>query len=692
MAPTRTRTVLSIIGLALAFALSGCGDDGGAPEPSASAADPSDGGTADGTEPTPEASGSTAGLPDWWPATLPLPDGFALETAAQDLGTDAVLDLTGAIDGMDAATAADVFEESAQANGWTFVDRVNVPLRVTYTGPDGAVTIGFSDIEGGAAVLATLDPGSSGNTDDSALPGPIDPGAADGPGVAVVTVAGVRYQAEGECTGFTFRDFDGMADGVIIEVLAQLDSSGTAIEFSGAGFTIDDGATWSLPATPAGAIEAAPRRRDPARRLPGRRAGRERQCGRRQRRPGIDRGHVRLKRSVAPALTLALATIVAALASTGVAAQNGGEPAPAGVDQISLEPIPPDQVSGGIALPDGDYQGSIGLDGSFRASTPPIAMLWIGSASGPLEFSVDGGVVSGTWTMNGLATFHVSGVPVQTEAQSTFVSTGTLAGSGSGPYVMSSPGGTGTSTATVVVPVLGEQTQTTTFDLPPATVEWERVLEVCGQVLSSWDQLIANRLEGLDLVEGRVRTYALASSSGTSELQERVEQLVVATGALQASLDDPDLTLVQMASLVLDAEELLADVAAAGELECQLDDAFMRLVTLQVQDVLHTLLVNWESYDPAIRGIALRKMVQIGLRAGALGAGSPDPVAAAHLEGLAAEVAQREYERVVGADDLDLGAVEQLAVVGTVLGIEYVNADGSTISGSDLCLALGCGS
>ena len=269
--PSGRPLLVFLLAAASALLVAGCSDDGGGGvggergddgggeggDTTETSSTSTTGGGAN-PETNPEASGSTEGLPDWWPATLPLPDGFALDSAAQDQGTGAVLDLTGTIDGMDAATAADVFEESAQANGWTLVDRVNVPLQVTYSGPDATVTVGFSDIEGGAAVVATVDPASTGNTDGLALPGPIDPGAADGPGVAVVTVDGARHEGEGECTGFTFRDFDGMADGVLIEVLTRLDASGTTIEFSGAGFTTPDGTSWNMPATPVGDIDRAP--------------------------------------------------------------------------------------------------------------------------------------------------------------------------------------------------------------------------------------------------------------------------------------------------------------------------------------------------------------------------------------------------------------------------------------------------
>ena len=388
---------------------------------------------------------------------------------------------------------------------------------------------------------------------------------------------------------------------------------------------------------------------------------------------------------------LKLVVVIGACAAT-LASPVGARPTGAQVDDespISLDPIPADEVSGPIPFPDGEYEGTIGLDGTFSVDVEQVRAVWSGTARGPIRFTVVGSRLDGSWSINGRATVELFGTPVSGGAVATWSSTGTVEATGSGPYVMSSAAGQGTSTATASVPGVGEQSRSTNFAVPAATVEWERVIEVCGQISASWDQAIQSGLSQLPGTTGGVRTYVTAFPLGVSALQARIDALLASAAALSSDLDDVDATIAAMHVLMYEAEELLGEIETT-DLICDADGRFMRIVTLEIQDVMRTLLVNWAalsrgSFDEVT---LLRELMVVAVRAGAIGAGSADPVAAAHLERLAAQVAQSSYEEAIGSD-VPISRFDDLAVVGLILGIEYVNPDGSTTGPADLCLALG---
>lgn len=368
---------------------------------------------------------------------------------------------------------------------------------------------------------------------------------------------------------------------------------------------------------------------------------------------------------------------------------TAGAVAPDEDDGLSLDPIPRDQLGGGISFPEGDYVGSMGLSGRFTLSAGGATVSWSGEAAGPVDFSVVNGVANGTWSMNGIASVGAT-APVINGAASTWSVEGTLSGVGPGPYSMSSSGGSGESTAVVIVPQIGERRLTESFSIPPATGELERVLAICGQIQADWDQQIQAGLSQLPGTSGSIRTYLTALPTGESEVRERIDALLERVAELSRSIGDVDQVIAQIFVIVAQAEELL-DIVEGSEFLCDADGMFMRIVTMQLQDIIHTLLRSWDSLSESTLDsvFLLRRLLAAGLQAGAIGSGAVDPAAAAVLELLAADVAQRAFDEALAADTVNQDRFVDLAVIGTMLDITYAGPNGNPVEPGDVCLALG---
>lgn len=380
-------------------------------------------------------------------------------------------------------------------------------------------------------------------------------------------------------------------------------------------------------------------------------------------------------------MAASLAIALPATAGAAVPDDGGG---------IELEPIPRDRVSGGIAFPDGDYSGSMGLSGRFSLTVESVTVQWSGEAAGPVEMTVTGGVVDGTWRLDGLASVGVVGVPVVGAAASTWSTEGTMTGAGAGPYTMSSAGGSGETTAVVDVPGVGERRVNESFAIPASSGQLERVLEVCGQIQADWDQQMQAGLSQLPGTVGTIRTYLTLLPVGVSEIQERIDDLLDRVADLASSLGDIDQAIGEIFVIVARAEALL-DLIEDADLACDADGRFMRIVTLQLQDVIHTLLRSWGelSESPLDSVFLLRRLLTAGLRAGAIGSGATDPTAAALLEGLAADIAQEAFLEALAADTVNEDRFVELAIIGRTLGITYTAPNGSSVEPDDVCLALG---
>ncbi|NNE74285.1 MAG: hypothetical protein HKN26_11520 [Acidimicrobiales bacterium] len=381
--------------------------------------------------------------------------------------------------------------------------------------------------------------------------------------------------------------------------------------------------------------------------------------------------------------------VVAALITsltTFLPSATAQDPSPGGEPVIDLEPVPSDQVQG-IPLADGDYQGTIGLGGSFWLPSAQVNMRWQGRGSGPVTFTVANGQITGTWSMNGSADIVMTAGPVSGTGTNTWSDTGQITGSSSGPMVMVGNGGSSTSTVTVQVPGIGAQTQSSTDAIPAATVELERMLDVCGQVTASWDNRIQAAFQGSGLSHS-IRTYLIALPVGRAEIQEAIDDLTEDAARLTENLGDPELTILNMAVLVNDAEQLLEQIEASEDPNCNINDAFMRIVTQHIQDVMNTLLNNWDGYDSYsedLKLLLLRRMLQTALRSGAIGPGAADQSAADHLEGQAAAIAQDAFDRMVAEEAFD-ERIGELGMIGQLLGIDYVGPEGNPVDSSDLCI------
>lgn len=80
---------------------------------------------------------------------------------------------------------------------------------------------------------------------------------------------------------------------------------------------------------------------------------------------------------------------------------------------IPLDPVPRDVVTGSFPIRDGEYRGTVGLGGVFWFfdEASGALVIWDGEGTGPMEFTVSDGELSGTWEMEGAAEIVGYGFP-----------------------------------------------------------------------------------------------------------------------------------------------------------------------------------------------------------------------------------------------------------------------------------------
>lgn len=347
---------------------------------------------------------------------------------------------------------------------------------------------------------------------------------------------------------------------------------------------------------------------------------------------------------------------------------------------LPLEPVPPDQVTDSFDIDDGEYTGTVGLGGIFwfYDETQGVLVIWRGSGTGPMEFTVTNSALTGTWGMDGAAEVVGYGFPFELRGTNTWTMSGSV--SGEGPYRLS---GSGSSTSSVTA---AGQNQESTSPIEPINVPLDGIVQVCGQVVGNWDQAIDAGFEGAPLSH-ELRTYfTVFAADLPKEMQDRADDLVEAATAVQRDLDSPAFLVTRDLALLLDdAEELLEDMENAPD-SCPPDPTFMRVITQIVADVMNTFLSRWAT-EPSDQFQAqdLQRMVAIGLRAGAIGAGAADAGSADHLLAGTEQVLQKQFDEAVAGDSLDLEALQLIAVTATMLDYTFE----SGVSGSDICIMMG---
>jgi hypothetical protein len=174
-------------------------------------------------------------------------------------------------------------------------------------------------------------------------------------------------------------------------------------------------------------------------------------------------------------------------------------------------------------------------------------------------------------------------------------------------------------------------------------------------------------------------------TNSLSELESRLEDLMERGVEIQGDLSrDPIIIAGDLASLLLEAEELLEDIAAHPD-DCPPDPSFLRLITQVVADVTNTFLNQWANEEPDfLQAIELQRFVEVGLRAGAIGAGAADPAAGEYLQAKAEQILQRQFDQIRAQEPLDETDLAIVAVTATMLGYTFDTG----ISGPDICLVL----
>lgn len=330
-----------------------------------------------------------------------------------------------------------------------------------------------------------------------------------------------------------------------------------------------------------------------------------------------------------------------------------------------LEPVPRDQVTVSVPIDDGTYSGTVGLGGAFWISESGVTMLWNGTGSGPLEFTVADGEMDGSWSMDGAADVSARGLPFPVAGANTWTMTGRV--HGSDPYHMEGSG-RGQTSATG-----GGASSQGSYSIPTTSAPLQGVLQVCGQVIGNWDQAIEASFEDLP-VQHSIRSYFAAFSTDyMTDFEMEVQQLLEDATRLKDRIGDEEDTLLldALANLLHRSEDLLGRLELQPD-SCPPDPSFMRIITQVVQDAMHAMLDRWSGQEPGyFQMVALQHLVSVGLRAGAIGAGAVDPGVAAFLEGKAGEVLQRQFDSVMDEESPDIDTWMTLLVTADMLGYSF---------------------
>jgi hypothetical protein len=134
-----------------------------------------------------------------------------------------------------------------------------------------------------------------------------------------------------------------------------------------------------------------------------------------------------------------------------------------------------------------------------------------------------------------------------------------------------------------------------------------------------------------------------------------------------------------MASAMLEAEELLSAIDSYPQ-ACPPGPEFLRIINQVMRDMMNTLLDHWETFDQDLTMSLLRRLVEVGLRGGAIGIGAPDHTAAIFLEDKIVALLQQRFD-----SDPEVEELRRTVVIANMLGYEL----SPNVSNEEICLALG---
>jgi len=364
------------------------------------------------------------------------------------------------------------------------------------------------------------------------------------------------------------------------------------------------------------------------------------------------------------AMALAVAATIFALGTAPIGAQTGGPVA------------------------DGDFTGTIGLEGGFRVVIPEGSLVLRAQGSGPLQFTLRDGAMSGTWSLAGTTIldgeFSQAGGGIIIEGTGTFSGSGPFGGP-PGAYRMS---GTFDSenTATVTVPVAGisqSATETTSDTFDEALTD---VIVLCDMVVGRWDLRIRQQIDEVGFDEFLRGYFSASTGIDATEQAGRIGDLLADVAGWAA---DEGGVLVESRSLyiggalaLLDrAQRLQAELAAPSP--CPPDHRFATQLTLAVQDVLTSLVGR-------LPGITTSHIVALALGSGAIGSGSPVPGSAGELTDLLVADVQGKWNALTSDPAVNLADLLDTARAAQMLGITELG--GAGLTPADVLLVFGDGS
>lgn len=360
------------------------------------------------------------------------------------------------------------------------------------------------------------------------------------------------------------------------------------------------------------------------------------------------------------------------VAGIPVAAQEEAEIPPV------FDPVPPDEVTGPWRIDDGEYSGSIGFGGAFWLDIDGAAIIWSGSARGPMSFTVTNGVLEGVWSFDGSADISSIGLPFPLSGVNTFSGGGGV--SGDGTYRLSG-GGTTSSTASVA-----GFTQSVSESWDATDVPLQGIVQVCDQVVGNWDQMIDSAMADTTLTYSMRSYFSVFALVPSDEIHERIDEVLEQANEIRNDQRDPSLVIFRLGLLMDDIEALLSDMDAHPE-TCPIDGTFLRITTQVVADLANTFMAQWEGEEPhPLQAIDLRDLLAVALRAGAIGSGAADPATAEFLESRAEALVQRAYDDALTHDPISDEQLLAAAVAAQMLGYTF---QPSGLTGEEICSVLG---
>ncbi len=317
-----------------------------------------------------------------------------------------------------------------------------------------------------------------------------------------------------------------------------------------------------------------------------------------------------------------------------------------------------------VVLADGVYEGSVNFTGGFildLADFVDETGLGDGSVnfggqatldaaiSGPASMTVAGGDVTGEWTlagpstMDGLFTGSAGGrtVVLLLEAVSVHDGAGTFSGLADAASML----GTMNSTVNATVNFDGREQSATSNNSDELALTLTEPLGDCGRAFARVDLELRQDIEALPGATATIiGVFTGAPADGAYDFIE----LEVLNGRI-AALWNRLATAEDALDLIAEAFELLRDIEAAEDqlegLDCGQDADFANAMTLLAADLVRVALdlAATGNFPPGEQLVIIERALELGLRTGALGAGSVDRGGASQTAERARAAIQRVF-------------------------------------------------